>query len=255
MFRTLVGGLLDLLAPPECPGCALTWQRGATRRPPTSVERRDRGAGAHGLAGARGRANECGPGAPDLEEPPNGVYALFCPACAPLIESAAANLRPPARTAAVHGFHGPLADAIRRFKYGGASHLAADLGALLGEGASAYGGRVDAVVPMPLHIRKLRARGFNPSLLLGRPLAASLNVPVRAGWLTRRRPTRSQAGLTSDQRKLNVRGAFAAGSAPPQRILLVDDVRTTGATLAEAAATLRALGHDVFALALAQAPA
>ena len=70
----------------------------------------------------------------------------------------------------------------------------------------------------------------------------------------RRRPTRDQAGLTSEQRRLNVQGAFAAAQATPQRILLVDDVRTTGATLAEATKTLHAQGHDVHALALAWAP-
>jgi predicted amidophosphoribosyltransferase len=125
---------------------------------------------------------------------------------------------------------------------------------MLAQGALGYASRVDAVVPMPLHIRKLRSRGFNPSALLARPACAALGVPLRTRWLARCRATRDQAGLTSEQRQLNVQGAFAARPAPPQRILLVDDVRTTGATLAEAAATLQAHGHDVFTLALAWAP-
>jgi ComF family protein len=161
---------------------------------------------------------------------------------------------PPAREAAAHAFQGPLADAVRRFKYGGARHLGSSLGGLLVAAASVYAGQVDAVVPMPLHVRKLRQRGFNPSALLARPVASALSVPLRTRWLARRRATQDQAGLSSEQRQLNVHGAFAARPAPAQTILLIDDVRTTGATLTEAAATLKAHGHDVFTLALAWAP-
>jgi ComF family protein len=209
MLRALSGGLLDLLAPPVCPGCALAWQ-------PT--------------------------------------LSPFCPACEPLIERAPSRLQPPARVAAVLSYQGPIADAIRRFKYACDSTLAGSLARLLVPAAHGYAGSVDAVVPMPLHPRKLRERGWNPSLLLAKPVASALGIPLQVGWLTRRRATRSQAGLSSTVRRENVRGAFSACDAPAQRILLIDDVMTTGATLCEASDTLQACGHDVITLALAWSP-
>jgi predicted amidophosphoribosyltransferase len=132
--------------------------------------------------------------------------------------------------------------------------LAQSLARLLVPAAYGYAGRVDAVVPMPLHPRKLRERGWNPSLLLAKPVGRALGIPLRAGWLIRTRATRSQADLSSTARRENVRGAFTARDAAPQRILLIDDVMTTGATLSEASDTLQARGHDVITLALAWSP-
>jgi predicted amidophosphoribosyltransferase len=74
---------------------------------------------------------------------------------------------------------------------------------------------------------------------------------LRLTWLYRERATRSQAGLERDARLSNVRAAFRAASVTPTQVLLIDDVRTTGATLAEAAAALSAQGHEVSTLALA----
>ncbi len=175
----------------------------------------------------------------------------FCDACEPLLELAPAWMQPPSRTGAGWLYQGPLADAIRRFKYGGAGSLARPLGALFSDAARPYCGQIDAVVPLALHPSKLRARGYNPAALLARPVAAGLGVPLRVRWLERVRATRSQAGLPRADRQANVRGAFTAAAAPASKLLLIDDVRTTGATLTEAAATLSAYGHDVFTLALA----
>jgi predicted amidophosphoribosyltransferase len=184
---------------------------------------------------------------------PEGLGS-FCPACAPLIELPPSGLRPPARDAAATLFQGPVADAIRRFKYGNRRDALPSLSALLLDAASAYAGSVDAVVPMPLHPRKLRARGCNPSALLARPVASALSVPLRTRWLARTRATRDQAGLSREARLHNLLGAFSARAVAPQRVLLIDDVRTTGATLAEASKTLCARGHEVSTLALAWAP-
>jgi ComF family protein len=177
----------------------------------------------------------------------------FCPACAPLIESA--SVRPPARSAAAFVFGGPLADAITRVKYARRSDLARPLGTLLSREAVAYAGRVDCVVPLPLHPERLRARGFNQSALLAVPVAYALGVPLDATALHRVRPTAEQAGLPRARRADNVRAAFrAAARVRDRRVLLIDDVRTTGATAAEAGAALLDAGcAEVWTLALAQA--
>ncbi len=157
--------------------------------------------------------------------------------------------------AAAFLYGGPLADAIVRFKYGGRSELAGVLGQLLAEAALPLAGRVDCAMPMPLHPARLRERGFNQSALLARPVARALGVPLAVEGLRRVRPTVDQAGLARADREGNVRGAFAARQlegAP--RVLLIDDVRTTGATLASAShALLTAGASEVRALVLARA--
>ena len=216
---SILGGLVDLLAPLRCPGCDLPL-------PPPEPE------------------------APDATP---DTRTAFCPACGPLLEPTPEWLQPPARASAARLYQGPLADAIRRFKYGGAGWIARPLGALLADSARPFSGEVDAVVPLALHPSKLRTRGYNPAALLAGPVARALGVPLRVHWLRRLRATRSQAGLARDLRLENVRGAFAAAPVPGHKLLLIDDVRTTGATLAEAAATLTRAGHDVATLALAWA--
>jgi predicted amidophosphoribosyltransferase len=150
-------------------------------------------------------------------------------------------------------YQGPVADAIRHFKYASKPERVRDLSPLLVEAALAHAGTVDVVVPMPLHPDKLRARGCNPSALLARPVARALGVPLCDHWLRRVRSTAAQAGLSRDGRVRNVSGAFAAKEVPAARVLLIDDVRTTSATLDEAARCLAARGHDVYTLALAWA--
>jgi predicted amidophosphoribosyltransferase len=113
----------------------------------------------------------------------------------------------------------------------------------------------DAVVPVALHPRRLRERGFNPAGRLAKLAARSLGVPVRPVLLERLRDTPSQTGLGRRARLRNVRGAFQCAGSAPQRIWLVDDVATTGATLAEAARALRrAGGRDITGLCLAWRP-
>lgn len=179
--------------------------------------------------------------------------AAFCPACAPLLEPAPSACSPPHRAASGWLYEGPFADAIRRFKYGGAGELAAPLGAMLAQLTRPYGGTIRAVVPVPLHPRKLRVRGFNPAALLAKPVARELGARLEIGWLHRQRETRTQAGLDREARLANLKGAFRALKVEPTNVLLIDDVRTTGSTLAEAAAALTAVGHDVWTLTLALA--
>lgn len=104
--------------------------------------------------------------------------------------------------------------------------------------------RPDALLPLPLHRRRLRRRGYDQALELARPLAAALRIPLRCDLLVRERATRPQSTLDAAARKRNLRGAFRVpdGLAMPAHVTLFDDVMTTGATLHAAAATLRKAG-------------
>jgi ComF family protein len=116
----------------------------------------------------------------------------------------------------------------------------------------------DGVVPVPLHPGRLRERGYNQALELARPLAKRLGLTVRLDGLLRQRPTAAQTELGALQRRRNVRGSFAAGEAIawPAHVALLDDVMTTGATLAECARVLKRAGvRRVDVWALARAPA
>ena len=143
----------------------------------------------------------------------------------------------------VYGF--PLDRLVPRFKFHrdlAAGRLMADLMA----GALASAPRPDALVPVPLHARRIRQRGYDQALELARPLAATLALPLRADLLQRIRATAAQSELDAGQRRRNLARAFAVAdqAALPAHVALVDDVMTTGATLAAAAHALRAAGVE-----------
>lgn len=175
----------------------------------------------------------------------------FCLVCSPLLEPLAGA----EASMAVLRFGGPLASAMRRFKYGGRSELARPLAAAIAERARAACAGMDAIVPVPLHPRRLRERGFDQSSLLAGELAKRVGVPRRLDLLERRRPTTVQAALDRAARLSNVEGAFhASPRAKGLRVLVLDDVRTTGATLSDACgALLRAGAARAQPLALALA--
>jgi ComF family protein len=115
------------------------------------------------------------------------------------------------------------------------------------------------ILPVPLHRRRLRQRGYNQALELARPLARAFALPLRHDLLRRQRETRAQTELDARHRRRNVRGAFAVpdGVAVPAHVAILDDVMTTGATLAECARVLKRAGAtrvDVWALARAPTP-
>ena len=141
-------------------------------------------------------------------------------------------------------YDGPLRSLIHLFKYAGMKPLAPTLAAYLGR-ALAVDEHYDAVVPVPLHWKKRWSRGYNQSDLLARFVARKRGIPV---WnaLRRKRATATQAGLTNAGRRRNVAGAFVvkrsrrvAAKLTGKRILLIDDVMTTGATASACAAALK----------------
>jgi ComF family protein len=155
-----------------------------------------------------------------------------------------------------------VASVVHRFKYPAPGILGLDpapqalLRRLVAEAAARAPETADLVVPVPLHARRLRERGFNPAALLARPLARARGVPFDALALARVRDTPSQTGLDRRARRRNVAGAFRLRThALPRRVWLVDDVVTTGATLEAAARELRRGGAtSVTALCAARTP-
>ena len=150
---------------------------------------------------------------------------------------------------------GVLENAVKAFKYHGATSLSEYLGARLAEALSAQNWNVDAIVPVPLHADRQLERGYNQSNLLSEYVALALDICCQPDWLTRIRGTSQQARLSSDERRQNVKGAFNASAAVAgQSILLIDDVVTTGATLSECAAALRASqANAVYGIAVSHA--
>jgi ComF family protein len=151
-------------------------------------------------------------------------------------------------------FEGAPRALIHALKYGRRTSAASALvrAVLPGLGELPLRG-VDVVVPVPLHAVRLRERGFNQAALLAAGIAGALGRPVRNG-LRRTRATREQTGLARAERLSNVADAFAPEpvSLRAARVLLVDDVVTTGATLGAAADALAATGvESIFCLALA----
>jgi ComF family protein len=219
--RELLRGLLDLALPPICGRCEGAVPRGEAlcRRCDRALPRSEGDAPPlHGLAGC--------------------VAAL--------------------------AYEGEVLHWIRRFKYPLPGIYGLDPAAMSAArsfvreaAARVPGPPPQMIVPVPLHPRRLRSRGFNPAALLARTVAREIGVPVDPAALLRVRDTESQTGLDRAARRRNVRGAFRARrrlSAPP-RVWLVDDVVTTGSTVAEAARVLRHAGaRAVTAVCAARTP-
>ena len=142
-----------------------------------------------------------------------------------------------------------IRNAIHEYKYGGIRKLAEPLGNMLAESiitAAIPHIKTYTVVPVPLHPKKQRSRGFNQAEEIGRVLARNLDLSMSDDALVRTRHTRPQAKLESwEERSENISKAFSVlntESVSGKRVLLIDDITTSGATLGEAARALRAGG-------------
>jgi ComF family protein len=189
-----------------------------------------------------------------------GAPLARCRSCAIELPGAAAEVcghclrHPPPYDAAItawtYGY--PWDQLIARFKFQGAAELAGPLAGALGDAVEAavrsgWLGRPELVLPVPLSPRRLRERGYNQAWELARRLAPRWRLPAQARWLERVRETPHQAELPRAERLHNLAAAFAVApqaraALVGRRVALVDDVMTTGATLAEAALTLRRAG-------------
>ena len=242
-YSSIISGLLDLVCPPRCLLCG-RFMAGATP--------------AEGLPGL---CADCGSDLPALGP-------AFCRVCGLVFSSAGSGRhtcgpclkkRPRFDQALAAGrFEDSLRRAIHAFKYNGRTELAAPLAAFMAAHLHPpfYPPRADLIMPVPLHPRRLRERGFNQALLLARALFE--NSPAIVPHVLRRtRPTVPQINLDGRQRRRNVKDAFSLH--PPEMardkaILLVDDVFTTGATANECARLLKRAGaRSVLVLTLARA--
>ena len=157
-------------------------------------------------------------------------------------------------------YSGKLKDAIQRFKYNSETHLSTPFGGLLLNFVQKIFHKLNEyiIIPVPLHKKKLRERGYNQSLLLAKSLSRNLGVRLDYLSFIRKRYTLNQAGLRREERITNVKNAFSVfdiEAVEDRKILLVDDVFTTGYTLNECAKTLKKSGAaEVICITLARTP-
>lgn len=173
---------------------------------------------------------------------PVALHRAFCPPCAVTLVAAPAT--PFCFSAFEYG--ASIARSIARFKYEDRPDLARVLASIAMRTRPAIAAFApEVVVPVPLHATRLAERGFNQAVLLARPISKSLCLPLAPRALVRTVATPRQALLTRTARLENVARAFVvkdAAAVRGRRVLLVDDVRTTGATIAACAAPLLAAG-------------
>ncbi len=144
-------------------------------------------------------------------------------------------------------YENALAEAIHLFKYSKRASWSKPLGRLLHTRIPDFG-KLDVILPVPLHSKRLRQREFNQSLLLAREVSLASRIPLQMDNLRRVRWTQPQIELNGDERRKNVRRAFEVkwpDQVQDQSILLIDDVYTTGATVNECARVLKKAGAEV----------
>ena len=193
----------------------------------------------------------------------------FCPSCGRFFEGAGEphlcfeclDRRPPfTRHRSCARYSGTVKDVILLFKYHGFEILGLDLGDFLCRSLAAEDDLwlgLDAVIPVPLHRKKLKRRGFNQAEVLAARIAGTRKIELMKKGLVKIRNTPPQTTLEGKERDQNVRGAYRvrrARNLKGRTVLLVDDVYTTGSTIRECSRMLKQAGvEEVRAVTLARA--
>lgn len=194
---------------------------------------------------------------------------VFCKDCAedirqPLHPAVCANCKAPfeecccdLKTVAVYYYEEGAAEAIRRMKFHGERLCAGQLAQIMAEHLRLqYPGEFDGIIPLPLHWRDRMIRGYSQTVWLAKALSKELGVAYEPKILRKTRHTKKQHDLSQKERKRNLRDAFSCkhgGSLSGKRILLLDDVTTTGSTFREAVHTLKEAGvEEIVCLAAAK---
>ncbi len=240
LFRNLGSALLDLLLPPRCHICR------------TVIDR----------SGALHICNDCYSRLPFISSPVCSICGVPFSGVGNDHPCGSCLTDPPHYSAAraALAYEGSCRDLIHAFKYSGRSHLRRPLGLLTAQQLAFYAAQCapDILLPVPLHKKRLRMRGFNQAVLLGEVLSSAWHIPLLRQALIRTRWTTPQVELDRNNRLHNLKGAFSVtnpAAIAGKRVLLVDDVVTTGSTLRECAGTLLKAGAaDVFAVSVAHAP-
>lgn len=188
-------------------------------------------------------------------------YPPFCPQCG--LPQASSSLCSscqqdplPFKHRSFGPYEGTLKEMIHQFKFNGQKSLKKPLGLLLYETFKELKEPVDLIIPIPLTKKRLLERGFNQSLLLAKELGKRIGLEVRGDTLLKVKETLPQTALGAKERRSNLKGAFFVkepSSVFGKRVLLVDDVFTTGSTLREAFYVLKQAGaKTVTAITLAR---
>ena len=205
---------------------------------------------------------------PDCKEKIKFITGNLCPVCGTTFSNSPAgshlcgncleNKTYFSSARAVVSYETIILHAIHQFKYGNNISVGALLASFMADFSFPDVDFTDysLIVPVPLHIKRLRQRGFNQSLILARAIGKKRQIPINFSLLKRHKFTETQTGMNKTERKQNIKGAFEVRdkkNIAGKNVILIDDVYTTGATINECAKTLTKAGaQKVTVLTLAR---
>jgi competence protein ComFC len=230
-YHTLISGFLNILYPSQCPACGNPSD--AFHYSPI--------------------CSSCWSTIKRFAGPSCAICALPCVSEYVTVCGQCMKKKPPFSKAIFYGIYdGVLAEAISQMKFYGLKRLSKPLGTLL---LNCELPVIDGILPVPLSVKGLRERGFNQSLLMAKVLSKNLQVPLFMDILSKKKETLPQIGLSKKERSTNLKKAFEVkGDIKGLRLLLIDDVMTTGATVTECSKVLMNAGaQEVIVLTLARA--